>query len=109
MRWRKLASWPDEQLWRGTVLRLLKSRYPYEAPVDVMLAQSHSSPSGFALIVATGYHAGAILRELPPSALAGEQTRAISRTWLQKHWQSEIYDACPVTAVRIVAGYPSGV
>ena len=109
MRWRKLTSWPDEQLWCGTVLRLLKSQYPYEAPFDVMLVQSHASASGFALIVTTGYHAGAILRELSASALAGGQTRAISRTWLQKHWQSEIYDACPVTAVRIVAGYPSGI
>jgi hypothetical protein len=109
MRWRKLSSWPDEQLWRGTVLRMLKSQYPYEVPVDVMLVQSHSSSSGFSLIVTSGYHAGSILRELPASALAGGQTRAISRTRLQEYWQSEIYEACPVTAVRIVAGYPPGV
>lgn len=109
MRWRKLINWPEEELWRGTVLRLLKSDWPHEAPVDLMLVFSESSPSGFQLVVTTGYKAGATPWQLPASAKAKGKVRAISRSWLIKHWEKRIYAACPVTAVRIIDNYPPGV
>lgn len=109
MNWQHLSNWPQENLWRGTVLRVLESQAPYEVPLDLILAESHSSPSGFAFIVTTGYYAGVVLRELPLTALADGQVRAISRRWLLENWQIEIYEACPTSALRIVEGYPPGV
>ncbi|MCC4597477.1 immunity 45 family protein [Xanthomonas campestris pv. phormiicola] len=109
MRWRKLINWPEEELWRGSVFRLLKSDWPHEAPVDLMLVSSESSPSGFALVVTTGYKAGAASWSLPASAKAKGRVQAISRSWLIKNWQRRVYGACPVTDVRIIVNYPPGV
>ena len=71
-----------------------------------MLIESFSSPSGFALLVVTGYHAGCILRKLPESARCAGNVRAISCRWLQENWQTEIYAARPVEDVCIIASYP---
>jgi hypothetical protein len=109
MRWRKLTSWPEDELWRGTVLRLLKSEYPYETPVDFMLIESSTSPSGFTLVVTTGYKAGCTLWELPVTAKAKGEVRAISRSWLIENWKSHIYGACPTSSVRIITNYSPGV
>ncbi len=109
MRWRKLLNWPEEELWRGTVFRLLKSDWPHEAPVDLMLITSEESPSGFSLVVTTGYKAGARSWALPASAKAKGKVSAISRTWIIKNWERRIYAECPVAAVRIIANYPPGV
>lgn len=109
MRWRKLLTWPHEELWRGTVFRLLKSDWPHESPLDLMLVSSQEAPSGFALIVTTGYKAGALAWDLPASAKAKGKVSAISRTWLIKNWERKIYAACPVEAVRLIGNYPPGV
>ena len=109
MNWHKLSHWPEEQLWRGCVLRLLRSEHPYEQPVDLMLMESLSSPSGFALWVVTGYHAGCILRELPENARCAGNVRAISCRWLQENWQTEIYAGCTAGDVCIIGNYPAGI
>jgi hypothetical protein len=74
-----------------------------------MLVSSESSPSGFVLVVTTGYKAGATPWQLPASAKAKGKVQAISRSWLIKHWEKRVYATCPVTAVRIIASYPPGV
>ena len=109
MLWRKLVNWKEEPLWRGTVFRLLATEWPYETPVDLMLVASASSPSGFAIVVVSGYKAGLFLLDLPASAKARGKVQAISRTWLVKNWGRKIYAPCPVEHVRIIANYPSGV
>lgn len=109
MRWRKLTNWPEEELWRGSVFRVLKSDWPHETPVDFMLVFSDSSPSSFALVVTTGYKAGASPLQLPASAKAKGKVQAISRSWLVKNWEKRIYAGCPATAVRVISNYPSGV
>ena len=109
MRWRKLLDWPEEELWRGTVFRLLRSNWPHEVPVDLMLVTSEESPSGFALMVATGYKAGARSWLLPASARAKGKVSAISRAWLIKNWARRVYVGCPVSEVRVIANYPAGV
>ncbi|MCZ8227514.1 MAG: Imm45 family immunity protein [Burkholderiaceae bacterium] len=109
MRWRKLLNWPAEELWRGTVFRLLKSEWPHETPVDLMLVQSEESPSGFSLVVTTGYKAGALSWTLPASARAKGPVIAISRNWVIKNWERRIYPGCPAESVRVIANYPAGV
>lgn len=109
MRWRKLKNRKEETLWRGTVFRLLASDWPYETPVDFMLVESASAPSGFSLIVASGYKAGLVLMDLPASAKARGKAQAISRDWLITHWDSKVYAPCPVERVRVIDNYPPGV
>jgi hypothetical protein len=109
MQWRKLTNWREEPIWRGTVLRLLVSEWPYEAPVDFMPVASGWSPSGFSLLVSSGYKAGLFLLDLPASAKARGKVQAISRSWLVENWAKRVYAPCPVGQVRIIAGYPAGV
>lgn len=109
MRWRKLTTWPEDVLWRGTVFRLLQSDWQHESPVDLMLMESADSLSGFSLVVTTGYKAGARAFSLPASARAKGKVSAVSRTWLIRYWEKKVYAACPVSAVRVVANYPPGV
>lgn len=109
MRWRKLINWPEEALWRGTVFRLLVSEWPHEIPVDLMLIEAESSPSGFSLIVTTGHKAGSLSWELPAAAKAKGKAKAISLAWIVKNWQRKVYGGCPVSQVRVIANYPPGV
>jgi Immunity protein 45 len=109
MRWRRLSNWPEEELWRGTVFRLLQSEWPHETPVDLMLVEAKESPSGFSLLVATGYKAGARLRQLPAAAKAKGKVRAISRAWIIRNWERKIYPQCPVESVRVAGNYAPGV
>jgi len=109
MLWRRLVNWKEEPLWRGTVFRLLVSKWPYETPVDLMLVESLASPSGFGLLIVSGHKAGLRLLDLPASAKAQGKVEAISCAWLVKNWARKIYAPCPVERVRIISNYPPGV
>ena len=105
MRWSKLVNYKEETLWRGTIFRVLKGRWPHESIVDFMLISVNCSPSGFSLVVATGYKAGNVLCDLPKSALAKGNVHAISLEWIKKQWSKKIYD-CRAEDVRLIENYP---
>ena len=106
MRWRKLVNFKEETLWRGTIFRILKGRWPHEPIVDLMLISVNGSPSGFSLVVATGYKAGNVLCDLPKSALAKGNVHAISLDWIKKSWSTKIYE-CSAEDVRLIENYPA--
>jgi hypothetical protein len=108
MQWCNLVDWEEERLWRGTIFRLCVTEWPHEAQVDLMLIEAASSPSGFSLMVSTGYKAGLVLAELPKSANARGKVRAISRKWLMKNWSKKIYSVCPVEKVLLISNDPPG-
>jgi len=108
MQWRNLIDWEEEKLWRGAVFRLPDTEWPHETPVDLMLIETPSSPSGFSLIVSTGYKAGLTLVALPKSAKARGKVHAISRKWLMRNWDKKIYPPCPIEHVLLIPNYPPG-
>jgi hypothetical protein len=108
MKWHQLTEHSNEQLWRGTVLRLLVSKWPYETPVDFMLVDLFS-PKGLALIVSSGYKAGLVLVQLPASSRHSENACSVSNAWLIKHWIDWVYPDCPVEKVLFSEYYVPGV
>lgn len=109
MRWRKLINWPHEELWRGTVFRLLKVEGQHEAPLDLLLLNSDTSPSGFGLVITTGYKAGHMPWPLPVSARAKGNVQAISRAWMIKNWSKINHLSCPIEDVRVIQNYPPAI
>lgn len=74
MDWKHLREL-DEPIWRGAVFRLFPTTdYPYGNSVDFMLVENHDSPSGLAIMVATGYDAGCTLVFLPEEARSGDSS-----------------------------------
>ncbi|MEO5968572.1 MAG: Imm45 family immunity protein [Bdellovibrionia bacterium] len=94
-KWNNLLESKEQSISRGAVLRT-KAKYPYENEVDFMLVESSKSPSGFALMVATGYKAGLILQLLPLDAVVQRATSpVISLQWLKDNWVKWIYEVGP--------------
>ena len=108
MDWHRLPDYPDEQLWRGTVLRSLVSEYPYEAPVDFMLVSS-DAPCGLAVVVSTGSKAGSLLVQLPSEARGAPDSSSVSRDWLAANWEKWVTDKCPPEQVLVSKHYSPGV
>ncbi|RZU51899.1 immunity protein 45 of polymorphic toxin system [Krasilnikovia cinnamomea] len=93
--WTELTGYRAEYLSRGTVLRC-PADYPYESVVDFLLIEDLESPSGFSLLVATGYKAGITLVRLPAEALLlRDGIRAVDRAWLVANWNAWIYERGP--------------
>jgi hypothetical protein len=109
LNWHPLIDYSEEHLWRGTVLRLLVSQWPYETPVDFMLVEDRDSPSGLSLAVSSGYKAGALKLKLPAEASVEAGAVSVSRAWLVANWAEWVYAECPVERVMVSAGYPPGV
>ncbi len=109
MDWYPLTEYPTEELWRGTVLRLLVSRWPYETPVDYMLAEARGSPCGLAILVSSGYKAGSLLVQPPVEARSAPDVVAVSRSWLVANWERWVSSACTVQQVLVATRYPPGI
>jgi Immunity protein 45 len=105
--WCPLRDWASPHAFRGTVFRCLSAAWPYEHAVDFILVLDHTSPSGFELIVATGYKAGHSVVCPPADAKAPGELVAISTSWLIRNWTQWIYAECPVEHVRVIKHYPA--
>jgi hypothetical protein len=88
------------------VFRCLRAGWPYEDAVDFLLVLEPSSPSGFQLVVATGYKAGHLLVSLPIEAKAPGNVHALAKSWLIQNWARWIYPKCPVEEVQVIERYP---
>ncbi|WPB56635.1 Imm45 family immunity protein [Xylophilus sp. GOD-11R] len=106
--WVTLMAAAEPYISRGAVFRCHDAKWPYESIVDFMLILDTGSPSGFALIVATGYKSGHVVRCLPSEARTKEAAYAISREWLQKNWNEWIYEECDLNKVLITNHYSIG-
>jgi len=104
MDWQPLIEVHEESFWRGVVFRF-PAEHPFEPIVDFMLIEDHDSPSAYAIICASGYHAGQTELVLP--AEARHPAGGISVEWLQINWSKWVYANCTVEDVRYMECYPS--
>lgn len=104
MAWTRLVDLADDCVWRGAVFRC-RGQDPYEDVVDFLLVADPASPSGFTLVVATGYKAGHRRLVLPQEALATTPSaHAISAQWLRANWRRQVYELGP-DDVFVLANY----
>ena len=101
MKWEKLDR-ADKSFGRGLVLRT-PAKWPYEDRVDFMLMENNESPSGFTLVVSSGYKSGLPLSNLPKEAR--DDTGSISAAWLGKNWTKWIYQDSNVEDVYFANCY----
>jgi hypothetical protein len=93
----KLTETKKADFGRGWIFRC-KGKYPYESQVDFMLREEPEAPSGYALIVISGYSAGCTFQHLPKECLTSLNT--VSAEWVQKNWSKWIYPECPIKDVH---------
>ena len=105
-KWKKLIDAPEDELWRGTVLRFSAS-YPFEDIVDFMLINDSESDSEFSLVCTTGYKAGLIEAKLPNVARAPGKVQAISAKWLVQNWKEWVFLENEVKDIYFIENYPT--
>ncbi len=101
MTWCKLIDLPEDNIFRGAVLRF-PAKYPYEDIVDFMVFDPSEDGKGMGLITSSGYKSGLICVVLPLES--GE--RAISKSWLLDNWKYWVYPDCDVSEVFVIVNYP---
>lgn len=95
----KLMDYKKTELYCGTVFRF-KGKHPFEDIVDFMLIEYPDCDSGFAMVCASGYHAGALELCLPESAVCSA-CRAISTEWMIENWNRYVYAECGIEHVYL--------
>lgn len=101
----RLNKYESQYFYRGAVFRMM-AEYPYEDVVDFMLILNSESPSGFSLMVSTGYKAGYVVCHLPEEALAGDGVFAITKKWILENWESHVYpDVKNFDEMRVATNY----
>lgn len=73
-----LADLESDRVERGSILRVGVAG----GWLDVLLVEHPDSPSGYALMIVTGYEAGLVLAQLPNEARSDP---GISRDWLERN------------------------
>src|SRR5215218_8764746 len=106
--WEALDAATDKVIYHGAVFRLLKAVWPHETPVDLLVVEDRDSPSGFALVVATGYKAGLTFIKLPAQAVASG-VQGLDRSWVVANWSQWVYPECPTEAVLLTRHYCPGI
>lgn len=104
MSWKRLCDIKEgETFAHGAVLRT-PAKWPYEEIVDFLLIQSQESPSGFTLIVASGYKAGLPLIMLPKEAL-NSASGGLDGIWVKQNWKKWIYQDSDVVSILFTRDY----
>jgi hypothetical protein len=104
MKWVSLHNLKERQLWRGTRIRF-PAGDPYEDVVEFMFYLCPTSPSGFGLVVTSGYKAGHVNGYLPAEAKPSGDVIAISTSWLKSNFRKQIWNVSP-RKVFVSAGKP---
>lgn len=105
MQWENLSTFKEQIFYAGTVFRCRHASKPYEDTVDFLLIRYPSCDSGFALIVASGYHTGEIVICLPAEARALEYS-AVSVDWVRDGWSKWISETIDIKNVTVSHNYP---
>lgn len=97
MKHTRLIDFKDDGFFRGWIFRCNKATWPYEDKVAFFLKEEPDSPSGYSLMVISGYKAGLTLVYLPAEA----KYQGIGKQWLIDNWAKWIYPECPVNEVDV--------
>lgn len=107
MQWESLSTFKKQIFYVGTIFRCRNASKPYEGTVDFLLINYPHSDSGFALIVASGFHTGELVICLPTDAKTPlEGYSAVSVEWVKLNWAKWVSETININSVYVSHNYP---
>ena len=95
------AAEADVVLPRGAIIRIIDRR-ENEPELDVLIMEYRDAPSGFAIVVASGYKAGIKSLNFP---LAARRDLGIQTSWLLANWTNWYSETKPDAVFVAADGY----